>query len=141
VQASLRVQGLPDPEVDHMSVYDELCGFVLVHRACGEIQARVDPATEWRYSVQLTCGCGTELRRSVTQEDAHEDVLGSALLMFETRTPRATRRRSPRYGAAPAPHSVNRRRPPSATRPLGPGVRHVASPSPSSEMAIKLKSR
>ena len=77
-----------------MSVYDELCGFVLVHRSCGEIQARVGPATERRYSVRLTCGCGAELRRSVTQEDAYEDLLRSAPLAFENRTPRATRRRS-----------------------------------------------
>ncbi len=124
-----------------MSVYDELCDFVFVHRSCGEIQARVDPATEWRYSVLLTCGCGTELRRSVTQEDANEDLLRSAPLVFENRTPRAIRRRSTRYGVAPSHHSVDRLRPPSATRPLGPDMRHVASPSPSSEMEIKLKSR
>jgi len=99
-----------------MSVYDELCGFALVHRSCGEIQARVDPATERRYSVLLTCGCGTELRRSVTQEDASEDLLRSAQLVSESRTPRATRRRSTRYGVAPSHHSMDRFRPPSATR-------------------------
>ncbi len=101
-----------------MSVYDELCGFALVHRPCGEIQARVDPATEWRYSVLLTCICGTELRRSVTQEDASEDLLHSAQLVFESRTPRATRRRSTRYGVAASHHSIDHFRPPSATRPL-----------------------
>jgi hypothetical protein len=102
-----------------MSVYDELCDFVLGHQSCGEIQARVDPATEWRYSVRLTCGCGTELRRSVTQRDATEDLLGSAPLVFENRTLRATRRRSTRSGVAPSPRSVDRFRSPSATRPLG----------------------
>lgn len=92
-----------------MSVYDELCDFVLVHRACGKIQARVGPATEWRYSVRLTCGCGAALKRSVTQEDANEDLLRSAPLVFENWAPRPTRRRSPRYGVAPSRRSVDRK--------------------------------
>ena len=57
-----------------MNVYDELCDFALVHRSCGEIHARIDSATEWPYGVLLRCSCGTELRRSVTREDASEDL-------------------------------------------------------------------
>jgi hypothetical protein len=65
-----------------MSAYDKLCDFALVHRACGEVQAHVDPTAESRYSVRLTCGCGSESTRSVTQEDAYENLLGSARLIF-----------------------------------------------------------
>lgn len=72
-----------------MSVYDELCGFALAHRSCGQTQAHLDPATDWRYHVRLTCSCGTELRRSVTRKDAHEGLL---------HTPGAVRRRQTRHG-------------------------------------------
>ena len=115
-----------------MSVYDELCGFVLGHRSCGEIQAQVGPTTEGRYSVLLRCSCGTALRRSVTQEDAHQDLLRSAPLVVENRTARAPRRRRTRYGVAPSLPSADRLRLPSPTRPLGP---------PSSEVEIKLNNR
>jgi len=69
-----------------MSVYDELCGFALAHRSCGQTQAHLDPATDWRYRVRLTCTCGTELRRSVTRKDAREDLLHSASLVLESWT-------------------------------------------------------
>ena len=76
-----------------MNVYDELCTFALVHRPCGGIHAQVDPAAGSSYRVLLRCSCGTALRRSVTQEDAHED-----LAAVETGAPRAARRPRPRYG-------------------------------------------
>ena len=80
-----------------MNVYDELCGFALAHRPCGETHAQVDPAAGCRYRVLLTCSCGAELRRSVTQEDAHEDLAAAV----GTRTPRAARRRSPSAARRP----------------------------------------
>jgi hypothetical protein len=110
-----------------MNVYDELCNFALGHRSCGRIQVHVEPATQRRYRVLLSCSCGNELRRSVTQEDASADLLDSEHLLFPKGTPRATRRRSPRHGVAPS-----RVRRPSASRPLGLGVDHgavVAAPS------------
>jgi hypothetical protein len=58
-----------------MNVYDELCAFALAHRPCGEIRAQVDPAAGWRYRVVLRCSCGSELRRAVTRDDAHEDLV------------------------------------------------------------------
>lgn len=83
-----------------MSVYDELCGFALAHRSCGQTQAHLDPATDWRYRVRLTCSCGTELSRSVTRKDAREDLLHSASLVLESWTPRAARRRRIRHDSA-----------------------------------------
>jgi hypothetical protein len=83
-----------------MSVYDDLCGFVLAHRSCRKTRAYLAPATDQRYRVRLTCSCGSELRRSVTREDAREDLRASASLVAERWTPGAPRRRRVRYGGA-----------------------------------------
>ena len=107
-----------------MNVYDELCEFALLHRSCGKIQARVDPATQWRYRVLLTCTCGAALRRSVTQEDASADLLPSTPPRFAGRTSRPTRRRGPRYGVAPS-----RVRPPAVTGPFAPGASRAFTPA------------
>jgi hypothetical protein len=60
-----------------MSVYDDLCTFALAHGSCGETLVQVDPGAPRRYRVLLTCSCGAQLKRSVTQDDARAD-LGSA---------------------------------------------------------------
>ena len=108
-----------------MNVYDELCDFALRHRSCGQIEVQVEPATQWRYRVLLSCSCGNELRRSVTQEDASADLAPLAAGLGAKNTP--TTRRSRRYGVARS--GV---RPRSLTRRLGAGrVAVVAAPSAS----------
>jgi hypothetical protein len=69
-----------------MSVYDELCGFALDHRSCGETRAHLvsGPDPDGRYRVRLTCSCGRELRRSVTRADAREDLLHPASSVVES---------------------------------------------------------
>jgi hypothetical protein len=66
-----------------MGIYNELRGFVLVHRTCGEMKADVSPQTDSGYRVRVKCGCGTDFKRWVTPEGAEEDLLRSALLAFE----------------------------------------------------------
>ena len=83
-----------------MSVYDELCGFVLAHRSCDETRARLASVAESGYRVRLTCSCGRELTRSVTGEDARQDLLHSASSVAERWAPRAARRRHTPYGSA-----------------------------------------
>ena len=102
-----------------MNVYDELCNFALGHSSCGQIQVHVEPATERRYRVLLSCSCGNELRRSVTHEDASADLAPLAAGLGAKNTP--TTRRSRRYGVARS--GV---RPRSLTRRLGPGAGRVA---------------
>jgi hypothetical protein len=80
-----------------VNVYDELCAFALDHRPCGETRAQVAPAAGRRYRVLLTCRCGAELSRSVTQEDADRDLAPA----IRTRTSRAARRRRPPSPAPP----------------------------------------
>lgn len=87
-----------------MSVYDELCSFVLAHRSCGETRAHLATVTDWRYRVRLTCSCGRELKRSVTRADARQDLLYAASSVVESWAPRTARRRLPRDGSAGSAH-------------------------------------
>jgi hypothetical protein len=65
-------------------VYLELRAFVLAHGKCaGRRRADVSLFTPSGYSLLLKCGCGQEFSRWVTPEDADEDRLRSALLVFE----------------------------------------------------------
>ena len=66
-----------------MGIYNELRGFVLVHRKCGDLKAEVDPQTDSGCRVLVRCGCGTGFKRWVTPEGAADDQLRSALLAFE----------------------------------------------------------
>jgi hypothetical protein len=45
-----------------MGIYDELRGFVLAHRKCGDMKAGVGPQTDSGYRVLVKCGCGTEFK-------------------------------------------------------------------------------
>jgi len=54
------------------------------HRACaGSRHADVQPPTADGYQLFVICGCGGELKRWVTLDDADEDLLRTALLAFE----------------------------------------------------------
>jgi hypothetical protein len=65
-------------------VYAELRGFVLAHRKCvGPHRASASLRASSGYSVLVRCGCGQQFTRWVTPEDADEDLLRSALLVFE----------------------------------------------------------
>jgi hypothetical protein len=67
-----------------MGVYAEVRDFVLAHRACaGPRQANTGAPTAAGYRLFVACGCGAELKRWVTLDDADEDLLKSALLAFE----------------------------------------------------------
>jgi hypothetical protein len=67
-----------------MGVYADLRNFVLAHRTCaGSRHANAGPPTVDGYRVSVVCGCGAELKRRVTLDDADEDLLKSALLAFE----------------------------------------------------------
>jgi hypothetical protein len=61
----------------------KLCGYVLPHQKCGDMQGGVGPETESDYRLFVTCGCGVEFKRWMTPEEADEDLLRSALLAFE----------------------------------------------------------
>ncbi len=65
-------------------VYSELRGFVVAHRHCtGTRHAGVDTLTPNGYRLLVKCGCRVEFKRWVASEDADEDLLWSALLVFE----------------------------------------------------------
>ena len=65
-------------------VYSDLRGFVHAHRRCvGPRRADASLPTSSGYSVRVKCGCGVEFKRWVTPEAADEDLLRSALLVFE----------------------------------------------------------
>ena len=64
-------------------VYEELRGFALAHRACGELRGDADPVERDGYRVWATCSCGARLERWVTPAEAEEDLLHSTLLAFE----------------------------------------------------------
>jgi hypothetical protein len=67
-----------------MGVYAEVRDFVLAHRPCaGPRHANAEPPTVKGYRLSVVCGCGAELKRWVTLDDADEDLLRSALLAFE----------------------------------------------------------
>jgi hypothetical protein len=65
-------------------VYPALSAFMLAHDTC-PARRRVDVSlsTPSGYSVLIKCGCGQEISRWVTPEDADEGRLRSALLAFE----------------------------------------------------------
>ena len=67
-----------------MGIYNELRGFILVHRKCGDMKAEVGPQTDSGYRVLVKCRCGTGFKRWVTPDGAEEDLLRSAVLAFET---------------------------------------------------------
>jgi hypothetical protein len=67
-----------------MGVYAELRGFILAHRTCaGSRHANAGSPTVDGYRLLVVCGCGAELKRWVTLDDADEDLLRPALLAFE----------------------------------------------------------
>ena len=66
------------------SVYPELRAFMGAHRECaGPRRAESSLPTPFGYSVRVKCGCGEAFTRSVPPNDADEDQLRSALLVFE----------------------------------------------------------
>ena len=66
-----------------MGVYNDLHGFALAHRDCGELRGAADPLTPDGYRLWATCSRGARLERWVTPSDAEADLLRSALLAFE----------------------------------------------------------
>jgi hypothetical protein len=65
-------------------VYADLRGFVLAHRPCaGSRRADAGQPTANGYRLLVVCGCRAEFTRWVTQDDADEDLLRSALLAIE----------------------------------------------------------
>ena len=66
-----------------MGVYAGLRGFVLARRPCaGSRHANAGSPTVDGFRLIVVCGCGAELKRWVTLDDADEDLLKSALLAF-----------------------------------------------------------
>jgi hypothetical protein len=63
----------------------KLRGCVLAHQSTRSAATctAVGPETVSDYRLLVTCGCGVELKRWVTPEEADEDLLRSALLAFE----------------------------------------------------------